>query len=222
MHETVDHRRGDDFVVEDLAPPPERHVRGDQDRALLIPVRDQMEEQVRLIGMVEHAGSTQRGFGQWQQEQVDSEFYAIISDLAGTPTELVDPDLGTLAGQATTTLWGHTHWAGTSTDLRFAGQHYDPETGLHYNRYRYYNPTTSTYTTPDPLGIAPNPTSATAYVHNPHTWTDPLGLKCGEDGLNEHGAELDLKYGDDWTSAQRVAADGKVESLNKADLVKTS
>ena len=26
-------------------------------------------------------------------------------------------------------------------------------------------------------GSPPNPTSATAYVHNPHTWTDPLGLE---------------------------------------------
>ena len=76
-----------------------------------------------------------------------------------------------------TTLWGHTRWTGhATTPLRFPGQQHDPETGLHYNRHRYYNPTTSTYTTPDPLGIGPNPTSSTAYVHNPHTWTHPLGL----------------------------------------------
>ena len=62
--------------------------------------------------------------------------------------------------------------------MAFAGQQVDAETGLHYNRFRYYDPTTATYTSPDPLGINPNPAAANAYVHNPHTWVDPLGLAC--------------------------------------------
>lgn len=114
-------------------------------------------------------------------DDLDAEFYAIVTDLAGAPTELLDPDTGAVAGWSTSTLWGRTHWNGSAaTDLRFAGQFHDAETGLHYNRHRYYHPVTATYTAPDPLGLEPNPVSATAYVHNPHTWVDPLGLAaCG-------------------------------------------
>ena len=65
--------------------------------------------------------------------------------------------------------------ATTYTPLRFPGQYYDPETGLHYNYFRHYDPDTARYASPDPLGLAPAPNPAT-YVTNPHTWTDPLGL----------------------------------------------
>jgi len=42
-----------------------------------------------------------------------------------------------------TTLWGTTAWAANSTaytPLRFPGQYFDPETGLHYNFFRHYDP----------------------------------------------------------------------------------
>ena len=35
----------------------------------------------------------------------------------------------------------------------YPGQYYDPETGLHYNYFRYYNPQTGRYITPDPIGL---------------------------------------------------------------------
>jgi len=38
--------------------------------------------------------------------------------------------------------------------LRFQGQYHDPESGLHYNRHRYYNPETGRYLTPDPSKLA--------------------------------------------------------------------
>ncbi|WP_415852317.1 RHS repeat-associated core domain-containing protein, partial [Streptomyces albus] len=75
-------------------------------------------------------------------------------------------------------LWGTTTWHTASTaytPLRFPGQYYDPETRLHYNYFRYYDPATGRYLTSDPLGLtaAPNPVT---YVDSPHLWTDPLGL----------------------------------------------
>ncbi|NMO00482.1 RHS repeat protein [Gordonia sp. TBRC 11910] len=127
-------------------------------------------------------GERRRGAvsGEMPQGRVDAEFFAIVADLNGAPTELIDPVTGEVAGRASASVWGQARWVGASTVLRFAGQQYDAETGLHYNRYRYYNPVTSAYTSTDPLGVAPNPASATAYVHNPYTWIDPLGLKmCG-------------------------------------------
>jgi RHS repeat-associated protein len=111
-----------------------------------------------------------------QQEDIDQRFYAIITDLIGTPSELVGPD-GDLAGYRQQTLWGTTLWkpGGASTPLRFPGQYSDTETGLHYNGHRYYDPVTGRYLTPDPLGLAPAPNPHT-YVPNPCISTDPLGL----------------------------------------------
>lgn len=114
--------------------------------------------------------------------EIDARFFAIATDLIGTPTELID-DRGDIAWRSRTTLWGTTTWnadASAYTPLRFPGQYYDPETGLHYNHHRYYDPQTARYTTPDPLGLAPAP-NPSAYVHNPHTWSDPLGLAPYED-----------------------------------------
>ncbi|WP_244461338.1 DUF6531 domain-containing protein [Rhodococcus sp. ZPP] len=126
------------------------------------------------------------------QRAVDNEFYAIITDLVGTPVELVDPHNADRVADATTNLWGNTTWHGAAdTPLRFPGQYHDPETGLHYNLHRYYNPATARYLTQDPLGLAPSPNPNT-YPHNPTGWTDPLGLvptACeeGSDRAFDHG-----------------------------------
>ncbi|WP_399932923.1 DUF6531 domain-containing protein [Streptomyces kanamyceticus] len=111
------------------------------------------------------------------QEDIDTRFFAIITDLVGTPTELVGED-GTIAWHSRATLWGRTSWnreATAYTPLRFPGQYADPETGLHYNFFRHYDPDTARYTTPDPFGLVPAP-NPVAYTHNPQTWSDPLGL----------------------------------------------
>lgn len=55
------------------------------------------------------------------------------------------------------------------------GQYFDPESGLHYNYFRHDDPETARYLSYDPLGLAPAPNPA-AYVPNPHTWVDPMGL----------------------------------------------
>ncbi|MFE3162747.1 DUF6531 domain-containing protein [Streptomyces sp. NPDC059224] len=117
------------------------------------------------------------------QRVVDQRFFAIVTDLVGTPTELVGEE-GDIAWRTRATLWGTTTWnsdATAYTPLRFPGQYYDPETGLHHNYFRTYDPETARYLTLDPLGLGPAP-NPVAYVHNPHTWIDPLGLApgCGE------------------------------------------
>ncbi|WP_190232861.1 DUF6531 domain-containing protein [Streptomyces avicenniae] len=107
---------------------------------------------------------------------IDSRFYAIVTDLVGAPSALVDED-GAVAWQALDTVWDCVPHPDSTTDipLRFPGQYADEETGWRYNFLRHYDPDTARYTTPDPLGLTPAPDHY-GYVHNPHTWSDPLGL----------------------------------------------
>jgi RHS repeat-associated protein len=61
-------------------------------------------------------------------------------------------------------------------NLRFPGQQYDVETGLHYNYFRDYEPQTSRYVQADPIGLV-GAISPFAYGEgNPVTYIDPLGL----------------------------------------------
>ena len=60
--------------------------------------------------------------------------------------------------------------------LRLPGQYADDDTGLHYNRQRYYDPARGEYLSPDPLGTpdGPNPYAYAAF--NPLRFIDPDGL----------------------------------------------
>ncbi len=64
--------------------------------------------------------------------------------------------------------------------LRFQGQYFDDESGLHYNRYRYYCPETGRFISPDPIGLAGGLNSY-QYVVNPTGCVDPLGLVQGRE-----------------------------------------
>ena len=59
--------------------------------------------------------------------------------------------------------------------LRFQGQYCDAETGLHYNRFRYYDPQIGRFTTQDPISLAGG-INLYQYAPNPVQWVDPLGL----------------------------------------------
>ena len=59
--------------------------------------------------------------------------------------------------------------------MRFQGQWYDEESGLHYNFHRYYDPQTGRYISNDPIGLAGG-FNTYGYVHNPLAWADPFGL----------------------------------------------
>jgi RHS repeat-associated protein len=136
------------------------------------------------------------------QDEIDERFYAIVTDLLGTPTELIDPDGNTAWTQATT-LWGVPLETGgdrrVDCPLRFPGQYFDAETGFHYNHHRYYEPATARYLSPDPLGRTPSPNHH-AYVKNPLQWKDPLGLKAP--------CTVDLYHGTYGSAADNIIANG--------------
>jgi RHS repeat-associated protein len=107
------------------------------------------------------------------QDWIDRQFHAIVTDLVGTPTDLVD-ETGTVTPQGAAPLWDAAP-PDAPCPLRFPGQYHDAESGLHYNLFRHYDPATAAYTSPDPLGLIPGP-NPRHYVPNPLTWLDPLGL----------------------------------------------
>ncbi len=66
--------------------------------------------------------------------------------------------------------------SGLRLDLRLPGQLFDAETGLHYNRARYYDPQAGQYLSPDPLGTPDGPNAYAYAAFNPLQFIDPDGL----------------------------------------------
>ena len=60
--------------------------------------------------------------------------------------------------------------------IKFQGQSLDIETGLHYNRFRYYDSDVGMFVSRDPIGLMGGD-NVFAYAPNPIGWFDPLGLK---------------------------------------------
>ena len=61
-------------------------------------------------------------------------------------------------------------------NLRLPGQYFDAETGLFYNKHRYYDPARGEYLTPDPLGAPDGPNGYSYVRYNPLKYVDPDGL----------------------------------------------
>jgi RHS repeat-associated protein len=114
------------------------------------------------------------------------------TDHLGTPRELTDSD-GRVVWAARYRAWGnvlevvqdresidlsggeHITELRVTQPIRFQGQYFDTETGLHYNRFRYYDPDTARYLTQDPIGFAGG-NNLYQYAPSSTTWIDPLGL----------------------------------------------
>jgi RHS repeat-associated protein len=175
-----------------------------------------------------------RSAGDMCQSEVDARFHAIITDLVGAPTELVDTS-GAVAWRMRGTVWGQIVEDpdySVECPLRFPGQYHDAETGLYYNCRRYYDPDIGRYITPDPLGIDPSP-NPYAYVSNPFVWADPLGLApckilyhyTTEDGLEgilksqslrKSTGDVHARYGDGQYFTD--IAPSMIKGLKKGDL----
>ncbi|HSD69673.1 MAG TPA: RHS repeat-associated core domain-containing protein, partial [Woeseiaceae bacterium] len=63
-----------------------------------------------------------------------------------------------------------------SYNLRFPGQYYDAETGLHYNYFRTYDPSTGRYLESDPIGLNGGLNTYGYALQNPIRWIDFFGL----------------------------------------------
>ena len=144
------------------------------------------------------------------------EVYHYHLDHLGTPIDLTD-EQGNTAWQVQYRCYGNIavqHVEKIVNPLRFQGQYYDNETGLHYNRHRYYSPNTGRFTTIDPIGLAGGLNNY-QYVPNPLNWVDPLGLSaCPPD--DDSAVQVD-NLAEQWNAentppAYSVAFEMKLES----------
>lgn len=134
----------------------------------------------RLIAETDAAGVTLR-------EYVWDDAVPVAQIAGGVVTylhtdQLGTPRLGTNSAGAQVWAWdsdafGSSQPTGTVTvNLRFPGQYFDAETGLHQNWNRTYHPLEGRYLESDPIGLAGGVNTYGYVEQNPLLYADPLGL----------------------------------------------
>jgi RHS repeat-associated protein len=142
-----------------------------------------------LSGEYDAAGNLIRSYGYkpgslWTTDPIfmaeGSTYYYYHNDHLGTPQKITNK-AGSIVWSALYPSYGAAAVNPASTitnNLRFAGQYYDSETGLHYNYRRYYDPQAGVYLTPDPLGFGGGDNFYSYAGANPINLIDPYG-ECG-------------------------------------------
>jgi RHS repeat-associated protein len=124
-----------------------------------------MEQEIKQAMLGEMAGQTNKALADMrkglqeikQQEQTPVEIhYYYHCDHLGTPLALTDRQ-GQVVWAAKLDPWGNVQEEYNPNDIeqniRLPGQHHDRETGLYYNRHRYYDPKIRNYINQDPIGL---------------------------------------------------------------------
>ena len=117
-----------------------------------------------------------------EQSEAQPELVYYQLDHLGTPIAAHNAK-GEAVWTAEYEAWGRIRQETVSDGLkadipfRFQGQYYDEESGLHYNRFRYYDPEIGRFVSQDPIGLRGG-TNLFEYAPNPIIWVDPLGLSA--------------------------------------------
>ena len=113
---------------------------------------------------------------------VDDKHYSIISDYIGRPVQAYD-DNGNIVWQADYDIYGNLrnlHGSRQFIPFRQLGQYEDEETGLYYNRFRYYDPRIGNYISQDPIRLMGNNPTLYGYVEDCNQEIDIWGLDCSK------------------------------------------
>ncbi|QSD35729.1 RHS repeat protein [Pectobacterium brasiliense] len=166
-----------------------------------------------------------RPLAQVEAQGDSTQLHYIVTDLTGTARELCSEE-GEIRWRGEQGLWGGhreerrpiplRRYLGDAAneevycELRYQGQLFDAETGLYYNRHRYYDAESGQYLSPDPIGLLGG-RRPQGYVHNPLEWVDPLGLtKSGCDGENspENSKKPDPSAGGHFSGTEKPRTTG--------------
>jgi len=136
-------------------------------------------------------------------------------DHLGTPQEMTDSQ-GKVVWSVSYKAYGNlavAHVNEIDNPIRFQGQYHDIETGLHYNRHRYYDPNCGQFVTQDPIGLLGG-TNNYQYVPNPTGWVDPYGLTSSEiDGICPKGERRQRYHSSSAEYDKHVSASSQTEAI---------
>ena len=96
--------------------------------------------------------------------------------------------------------------------FRYQGQYEDVETGLYYNRFRYYVPKEGVYISQDTIRLMSGEANFYSYVNNSNAWVDAFGL-AGTPWLPHGASQNDVIS----KGPHFYAGDGKTELKLKLD-----
>jgi RHS repeat-associated protein len=140
-----------------------------------------------LVAEVDAAGNVVKSYGYmpvvtWTSDPLfmkqGSDYYFYQNDHLGTPQKMTAVN-GAVVWSAKYSSFGKADVDPSSSvtnNLRFSGQYFDQEIGLHYNYYRYYDPKSGRYLTPDPIGLVGGINLYLYVSGNPINLVDPKGL----------------------------------------------
>jgi RHS repeat-associated protein len=109
---------------------------------------------------------------------VGEEKYSIVCDYLGTPTHAYDSN-GSLIWERELDIYGNARKISGNADFcnfLWQGQQVDKETGLAFNRFRYYSNESGMYLSQDPIGLEGDLLNIYSYVIDSNDGIDPLGL----------------------------------------------
>ncbi len=147
-----------------------------------------------LVAEMDSAGNVGKSYGYkpgsvWGTDplfmKVGVQYYFYHNDHLGTPQKMTSSN-GTVVWSAKYEAFGKAQVATAFTvvnNLRFPGQYWDEETGLHYNWFRFYDPETGRYLSRDPIGFAAGLNLYVFVENNPIIKFDPLGKECWTSGI---------------------------------------
>lgn len=125
----------------------------------------------------------------------------IVPDHLGTPLEMYD-ERGSLVWDAELNSYGQVRRAQgdyQACPFRYQGQYEDYETGLYYNRFRYYDPEAGIYISQDPSGLGGQNATVYAYVKDTSRWVDFYGLGVSDGKGRDHVTYRGIKGGKPYT-----------------------
>ena len=120
----------------------------------------------------------------------NGECFSIISDYLGTPLQAYDKQ-GNKVWEQELDIYGRQRKQPSAfIPFKYQGQYEDVETGLYYNRFRYYDPNAGFYISQDPIRLASDSQNFYCYIPNSNSWIDVFGLFGS--GKGQHSAVVNI------------------------------